>query len=176
MPFFCIVTFCAPVQYLYNFGFYSTLKRIFYATVNFGFCLCNSRTCFIVQQDFVSVGFELQVVSCRILFVCHGLLYKQLCSWLLYGCLNDPYQEFFVQLNTEDTENVSTLPSQEEEDDELPILGVTGRQLQVCCETKYRRSQKHRMGLITETPYLSNILEETKCFPLKHVLLCVSVC
>ena len=140
-------------------------------TVTFGFicmlvefCLCNCRTCFIGQQDFFQKDFvfELQVVSCRILFVCHGLLYKQLCSWLLYGCLNDPYQEFFVQLNTEDTENVSTLPSQEEEDDELPILGVTGRQLQVCCETKYRSGQKHRMGLITETPYLSNILEETK--------------
>lgn len=67
----------------------------------------------------------------RILFVCHGLLYKQLCSWLLYGCLNDPYQEFFVQVNSEDSGNVSTLPPQEEEDDELPILGVTGRQLQV---------------------------------------------
>lgn len=67
----------------------------------------------------------------RILFVCHGLLYKQLCSWLLYGCLNDPYQEFYVQVNSEDSGNVSTLPPQEEEDDELPILGVTGRQLQV---------------------------------------------
>lgn len=85
----------------------------------------------------------------RILFVCHGLLYKQLCSWLLYGCLNDPYQEFFVQVNSEDSGNVSTLPPQEEEDDELPILGVTGRQLQkiLSLNTSEISSNLHRFAL-----------------------------
>lgn len=88
-------------------------------------------SCYDREHSLVIYTLQYPIFPSRILFVCHGLLYKQLCSWLLYGCLNDPYQEFFVQVNSEDSGNVSTQPSQEEEDDELPILGVTGRQLQV---------------------------------------------
>ncbi|XP_061164050.1 gamma-tubulin complex component 4-like isoform X1 [Saccostrea echinata] len=89
----------------------------------------------------------------RILYVCHGLLYKQLCSWLLYGCLNDPYQEFFVQLNTEDSEGISSVNMQEEEEnDELPIMGVTGRQLQkiLSLNTTEISSSLHRFALRAE--------------------------
>ncbi|XP_062595152.1 gamma-tubulin complex component 4-like isoform X1 [Saccostrea cucullata] len=89
----------------------------------------------------------------RILYVSHGLLYKQLCSWLLYGCLNDPYQEFFVQLNTEDWEGVSSVVTQEEEEsDELPIMGVTGRQLQkiLSLNTSEVSSSLHRFALRAE--------------------------
>lgn len=66
---------------------------------------------------------------CRILHVCHDVLYKQLCSWLLHGSLFDPYKEFFIQHSTGQTTGVAT--ETQEEEDYLGIMGVTGRQLQV---------------------------------------------
>ncbi|XP_052795876.1 gamma-tubulin complex component 4-like isoform X1 [Mya arenaria] len=67
----------------------------------------------------------------RVLHVCHGVLFKHLCSWLLYGYVYDPYREFFIQPSEggADTAHDPTSQSQEEEDD-LGIMGVTGRQLQ----------------------------------------------
>lgn len=71
-------------------------------------------------------------VLTRVLHVCHGVLFKHLCSWLLYGYVHDPYKEFFIQpceAGTHDQSHDQTSQSQEEED-ELGIMGVTGRQLQ----------------------------------------------
>ncbi|XP_060564148.1 gamma-tubulin complex component 4-like [Ruditapes philippinarum] len=34
-------------------------------------------------------------VLTRVLHVCHGVLFKHLCSWLLYGYVYDPYKECF---------------------------------------------------------------------------------
>lgn len=65
--------------------------------------------------------------------MCHGVLFKHLCSWLLYGYVYDPYKEFFIQPNeggSHDLSHDQTSQSQEDEDD-LGIMGVTGRQLQV---------------------------------------------
>ncbi|XP_071167808.1 gamma-tubulin complex component 4-like [Mytilus edulis] len=64
----------------------------------------------------------------KILHVCHDVLYKQLCSWLLHGSLFDPYKEFFIQHSTGQTTGVTT--ETQEEEDYLGIMGVTGRQLQ----------------------------------------------
>ena len=61
--------------------------------------------------------------------MCHGVMYKHLCSWLLYGYVYDPYHEFFIQPSKGESHD-ETSQSQEEEDD-LGIMGVTGRQLQV---------------------------------------------
>jgi len=61
----------------------------------------------------------------RILYVCHGLLFKQLSAWMLHGITSDPYSEFFIR-RTE----VHVRHRQEEEEEDLGILGVTGRQLQ----------------------------------------------
>ena len=58
-------------------------------------------------------------------------MYKHLCSWLLYGYVYDPYHEFYIQPSSGESHD-TTSQSQEEEDDDLGIMGVTGRQLQVC--------------------------------------------
>ena len=34
---------------------------------------------------------------CRILRVCHGVLYKQLSAWMLHGLLTDERGEFFIE-------------------------------------------------------------------------------
>ena len=57
-------------------------------------------------------------------------MYKHLCSWLLYGYVYDPYHEFFIQPSSGESHDTAS-QSQEEEDDDLGIMGVTGRQLQV---------------------------------------------
>lgn len=61
----------------------------------------------------------------RILYVCHGLLFKQLAAWMLHGITSDPYNEFFIK-KVEGHIRVS----EEVEEEDLGILGVTGRQLQ----------------------------------------------
>ncbi|XP_077989144.1 gamma-tubulin complex component 4-like [Glandiceps talaboti] len=62
----------------------------------------------------------------RILFTCHGILYKQLAAWMLHGRLLDQYCEFFVQ---QSVSNTLIKPKQEEDDMDLGIGGVTGKQL-----------------------------------------------
>ncbi|KAL5004702.1 hypothetical protein ScPMuIL_018158 [Solemya velum] len=64
----------------------------------------------------------------RILHVCHGVLFRQLCSWLLHGSLYDPYKEFFIQRQIGDSPAI--ILDTEDFDDDLGIMGVTGRQLQ----------------------------------------------
>ena len=36
-------------------------------------------------------------VDNRILCVCHRVLYKQLCAWMVHGLAHDPHHEFFIQ-------------------------------------------------------------------------------
>ena len=56
-------------------------------------------------------------------------MYKHLCSWLLYGYVYDPYHEFFIQPSKGESHDHTS--QSQEEDDDLGIMGVTGRQLQV---------------------------------------------
>ncbi|XP_070541864.1 gamma-tubulin complex component 4-like [Ptychodera flava] len=62
----------------------------------------------------------------RILFTCHGILYKQLTAWMLHGLLLDHYCEFFIQ---ESVDSTPATPKQEEDEIDLGIGGVTGKQL-----------------------------------------------
>ncbi|KAM3925552.1 gamma-tubulin complex component 4 [Leptodactylus fuscus] len=62
----------------------------------------------------------------KILAVCHGVMYKQLSAWMLHGLLLDQYEEFFVRQGPS-SGNASALS--EEEDDDLGIGGLTGKQL-----------------------------------------------
>ncbi|KAL8582302.1 hypothetical protein ACOMHN_037059 [Nucella lapillus] len=67
----------------------------------------------------------------RILHVCHGVLLKQLCAWMIHGLSHDPHREFFIQAvsaTAHRKDNVST--ASQEEEGELGIMGVTGRQMQ----------------------------------------------
>lgn len=69
----------------------------------------------------------------RVLHTCHGVLFKHLCGWMLYGHVYDPFHEFFIQPCEKGTQQSHDQTDQSpEEEDELGIMGVTGRQLQVC--------------------------------------------
>ncbi|GFR74511.1 gamma-tubulin complex component [Elysia marginata] len=63
----------------------------------------------------------------RILYFCHGLMYKQLSAWMLHGITSDPYGEFFIQTAKH---GLATVSKEVEEEEDLGIMGVTGQQLQ----------------------------------------------
>ncbi|XP_076444201.1 gamma-tubulin complex component 4-like [Babylonia areolata] len=68
----------------------------------------------------------------RILHVCHGVLYKQLCAWMIHGLSHDPHHEFFIQAvagGGHRKDDIISKTSQEDEG-ELGIMGMTGRQMQ----------------------------------------------
>lgn len=63
----------------------------------------------------------------RILYYCHGLMYKQLAAWMIHGITSDPYGEFFIQ-NAQ--KGLTAVSKEVEEEEDLGIMGVTGQQLQ----------------------------------------------
>ncbi|CAL1542133.1 unnamed protein product [Lymnaea stagnalis] len=65
----------------------------------------------------------------RILHVCHGLFFKQLSAWMLHGIASDPHQEFFIQ-KTNQLKDHSSGQKKDDEEEDLGIMGLTGRQLQ----------------------------------------------
>ena len=80
------------------------------------------------------------LMLCRILYVCHGALYKQLSAWLFYGLLIDTHGEFFIQevksahepvINN--TDEIDTIGR-----NDLGIPGITGKQLKEIQETLVR--------------------------------------
>lgn len=63
---------------------------------------------------------------CRVLAMCHAVLYKQLSAWMLHGLLLDQHEEFFIRQGP----SSGMVPAQPEEDeDDLGIGGLTGKQL-----------------------------------------------
>ncbi|KAK6179894.1 hypothetical protein SNE40_012146 [Patella caerulea] len=85
----------------------------------------------------------------RILHVCHNVFYKQLCAWLLHGTLVDSYNEFIIQKIDENSQTLTVSKTEQEEDD-LGIMGITGRQMQkamTISTPKYVQPKEHLYGI-----------------------------
>ena len=67
------------------------------------------------------------ISSFRLLHLCHGVLYKQLASWMLHGMLLDTYGEFFVQRRQVKTSQPTTTSPEE---DDLGLSGITTKHIQ----------------------------------------------
>ena len=82
---------------------------------------------------------------CRILWVCHGVMYKQLSAWLLHGMLIDNHKEFFIHELTNGSNNAGVTSPSDQADGgtDLGIPGVTGKQL--------AETMVHSTCIITET-------------------------
>ncbi|KAK7116694.1 gamma-tubulin complex component 4-like [Littorina saxatilis] len=67
----------------------------------------------------------------RILHVCNGVLYKQLCAWMIHGLSHDLHHEFFIQrVSGGSGVGPDASKTSQEDEGELGIMGVTGRQMQ----------------------------------------------
>ena len=66
--------------------------------------------------------------SCRVLHVCHGVMFKQLSAWLLHGLLLDYYDEFFIM----EKSTISTAALTSSEQSEVEENKSEEKQLQVC--------------------------------------------
>ncbi|KAK0055312.1 gamma-tubulin complex component 4 [Biomphalaria pfeifferi] len=66
----------------------------------------------------------------RILHVCHGLFFQQLTVWMLHGMTSDPHSEFFIQKRIGAKDASVPSDAQNETEENLGIMGLTGSQLQ----------------------------------------------
>lgn len=62
----------------------------------------------------------------KILCVCHGVLYKQLATWMLHGLLLDQNEEFFIR---QGPSAGGSSANQDEEEEDLGLGGLSGKQL-----------------------------------------------
>ncbi|KAG1650606.1 Gamma-tubulin complex component 4 [Nymphon striatum] len=61
----------------------------------------------------------------KILAICHGVLYKQLTAWLLYGMLIDDYHEFFIHKISNDVTDGTLISELKLENPKIPKICET---------------------------------------------------
>ena len=62
------------------------------------------------KQILLSITYHIVIIF-SLLYTCHGVLYKQLSSWIIHGLLKDDCKEFFI-------EPVPSVEAKEEEENE----------------------------------------------------------
>jgi gamma-tubulin complex component 4 len=68
----------------------------------------------VLYQHSVSGNSAIQEAMQRVLWTCHGVMYRQLSAWFLHGSLMDPHHEFFIQKVVNEKKMVTSVSDYEE--------------------------------------------------------------